>query len=123
MITVYYDGKCGLCRREIDHYISIASAETFEWVDITIKAERFIAQGFDVKDGLKALHVQDDSKNMHIGIGGFIVIWQNLPRWWILAKLINLPIIRHVAKFAYSIFANWRFKKLGYDSCDIEKNK
>ena len=26
MITVFYDGKCGLCRREIAHYMRIAPA-------------------------------------------------------------------------------------------------
>ena len=36
MITVFYDGKCGLCRREIEHYKNIAPQFVFNWVDITV---------------------------------------------------------------------------------------
>jgi len=120
MISVFYDGKCGLCRREINHYIAIAPKNVFDWVDITIKPESFFAFGFSVADGLTALHVRDGNGKFHIGVEGFIIIWQNLPRWWLLAKLVNLPIIRHLAIFSYKIFANWRFKKLGYASCEIK---
>ncbi|MEC9079196.1 MAG: DCC1-like thiol-disulfide oxidoreductase family protein, partial [Pseudomonadota bacterium] len=31
MITVFFDGKCGLCSREIRHYQKIAPAERFCW--------------------------------------------------------------------------------------------
>lgn len=121
MIVVFYDGKCGLCRREINHYNTIAPAGIFEWVDITTTPEPFTALGFTVSDGLKALHVLDESKKIHIGVDGFIVMWDNLPRWWWLAKFAKLPIIRPLANIAYRAFANWRFKKLGYDNCEIKK--
>ena len=35
MITVFYDGKCGLCSKEINHYIKIAPEGIFNWQDIT----------------------------------------------------------------------------------------
>jgi len=121
MIVVFYDGKCGLCSREINYYITIAPAGVFEWVDITLNPEPFTALGFAVSDGLKALHVRDKSGKMHIGVDGFIVMWENLPRWTLLAKFAKLPIIRPSANIAYRAFANWRFKKLGYDICEIRK--
>ena len=34
MITVFYDGQCGLCRGEIDYYRRIAPSGLFDWVDI-----------------------------------------------------------------------------------------
>jgi predicted DCC family thiol-disulfide oxidoreductase YuxK len=119
MITVFYDGKCGLCRREIEHYKRIASVGIFEWVDITITPEIFTALGFTVSDGLRALHLRDASGKMHIGVDGFIVIWQKLPYWWMLGKCARLPFIHPLAYFLYEKFAAWRFKKLGYDSCKI----
>ena len=33
---VLYDGKCGLCNKEILYYQTIAPKGKFEWVDITI---------------------------------------------------------------------------------------
>jgi len=119
MITVFYDGKCGLCRREIAHYIRIAPQAIFEWVDITVTPESFTTLGHAVNDGLKALHVRDTAGTMHVGVAGFITIWQQLPRWRMLAWLVGLPIISPVAQRLYSAFAAWRFKKLGYGTCEL----
>lgn len=35
MITVFFDGKCGLCTREINYYRKIAPSGVFDWRDIT----------------------------------------------------------------------------------------
>ena len=34
MITVFYDGKCNLCSKEIKYYKSIADENVFNWFDI-----------------------------------------------------------------------------------------
>ena len=34
LIKVFYDGKCGLCSKEINYYKKIAPKNTFEWYDI-----------------------------------------------------------------------------------------
>ena len=115
-ITVFYDGACGLCAKEIAHYQNIAPAGVFHWIDITRDSAPFTERGYKVADGLKALHVEDRSGAMHLGVDGFIVIWQELKRWRILATLMGLPGIRHAARFAYRHFARWRFKKLGYET-------
>ncbi|MFT7460831.1 MAG: hypothetical protein ACI909_003521, partial [Planctomycetota bacterium] len=39
MIRVFYDGKCGLCSKEINHYRRIARNGVFNWPDITESAE------------------------------------------------------------------------------------
>lgn len=119
MITVFYDGKCGLCRREIEHYKRVAPPSVFAWVDITVTPMPFTALGFTVAAGLKALHVRDGDGIMHIGVDGFIVIWRALPRWRLLATLVGLPVVRPLARWFYSVFAAWRFKKRGYASCNI----
>jgi predicted DCC family thiol-disulfide oxidoreductase YuxK len=119
MITVFYDGKCGLCRREIEHYKRIAPQGVFAWVDITTTPEAFTALGYSLHDGLKALHVRDGAGQMHVGVDGFAMLWQQLPRWRMLAWLVRLPMIRPLAGRLYSAFAAWRFKKLGYGTCEL----
>ncbi len=119
MITVFYDGKCGLCRREIEHYIKIAPVDVFHWVDVTIDQSTIKALNIAYADALRQLHVQDEQGNMHIGVDAFIVIWKHIPRWRILSKIASLPIIRPIANKAYKAFASWRFKKLGYDQCQL----
>lgn len=113
-IQVFYDGACGLCAREINHYKTIAPTGVFEWVDVMHDASPFEAIGYTKQDGLKALHVRDQSGEMHIGIDAFAVIWAQMRRWRVLAFFIKLPIIHHIARLFYRIFAAWRFKKLGY---------
>ena len=38
MIEVYFDGKCGLCSKEIAYYQSIAPSGIFVWMDIATDA-------------------------------------------------------------------------------------
>ena len=33
-IKVFYDGKCGLCSKEINYYKKISPDNLFEWYDI-----------------------------------------------------------------------------------------
>jgi predicted DCC family thiol-disulfide oxidoreductase YuxK len=119
MITVFYDGKCGLCRREINHYMHHAPAGVFIWVDITVTPELFTVFGYTINDGLKILHVRDATGKMHTAVDGFIMIWQQLPRWRLFATITKLPIIHFVASKLYHIFAAWRFKNLGHASCGL----
>jgi DNA-binding transcriptional LysR family regulator len=38
-IKVFYDGKCGLCSKEINYYIRIAPINTFDWYDVATKPD------------------------------------------------------------------------------------
>ena len=112
MITVFYDGKCGLCSKEINHYRKIAPSNIFNWQDITKSTSELNKEGITLAEGLRLLHAKDNSGQMHVGMDAFILIWKQLKRWRMLAFLAGLPIIRHITNAAYRAFANWRFKKL-----------
>ncbi|MFT4694597.1 MAG: putative DCC family thiol-disulfide oxidoreductase YuxK [Francisella sp.] len=122
MIKVFYDAKCGLCSKEINHYKKIAPTGIFEWIDITQSIKIIKQENLDLENTLRLLHVKDDDGKLHIGTDAFILIWYQLKRWRILATIVSLPIIRQTANIVYKIFANWRFKRINY--CDINfKNK
>ena len=112
MITVFYDGKCGLCRKEIHHYRNIAPEGIFLWQDVTDSDYNPVQEGLSVADGLKLLHAKDADGHMHIGVDAFILIWKQLKRWRILAALVRLPIVYPVAHLIYRNFAQRRFQKL-----------
>ena len=114
MIRVFYDGKCGLCRREIEHYQRIAPEGVFDWVDITVDASALARLGVAYADGLKLLHAQDLQGKLHVGPDAFILIWRQIPRLRILALIVGAGFIRPVADRAYRIFAAWRFKRLAH---------
>ncbi len=114
MITVYYDGKCGLCSKEINHYKNIAPQEVFIWEDITISEDALQAEGISLEDGLRQLHAKDAQGTMHVGVDAFILIWKQLKRWRWLGYIVALPGIRTIANATYRWFANWRFNRLAH---------
>jgi len=117
MISVFYDGKCGLCRREIAHYKRIAPDGVFDWVDITVDATTVQKLGISYADGLKLLHATDAAGKLYVGVDAFVLIWKQIPLWQILGAFVSLPFIRPIAKIAYRAFAAWRFNRLAH--CQI----
>lgn len=115
MLTVYYDGKCGLCRREIAHYKKIAPPDAFTWVDLTRHPEALRQKGISLADGLMYLHARDEQNRMHVGFPVFLLIWRRLGGVWRwLGVFMGLPGVRHVAGWCYVRFAHWRFARLGH---------
>ena len=112
MITVFFDGKCGLCSKEISYYRRIAPDKIFIWQDITKSADDLKANGISLSEGLKLLHAKDVDGKFYVGVDAFVLIWKQLKRWRLLAIFVSLPIVKQIINFAYKIFANWRFKRL-----------
>ncbi len=113
-MKIYYDGKCGLCSKEIDYYRSIDKENKFSWIDVTENYDELSTRGIPLSDALMYLHAVDDDNRLKIGADAFILIWNNLPRWKILGFIINLPIIKMAAKLIYRVFARWRFNRLSH---------
>ncbi|MFL2561790.1 MAG: thiol-disulfide oxidoreductase DCC family protein [Arenicellales bacterium] len=78
MITVFFDGKCGLCSREIHHYQKVAPRGYFNWVDIASDPEPLRAIGISQEAALMRLHVQSVDGVIHIGVDAFRTIWGHL---------------------------------------------
>ena len=117
-IIVFYDGKCSLCSKEINYYKKIAPNNIFNWQDITVSDKLLKKEGLSLTEGLRFLHIKDTNNNILNGVDSFIIIWQQLKYWKILAYFVSLPIVKQITNFCYKKFANYRFKKLGY--CNLE---
>ena len=111
MLTVFYDGKCGLCSREIGHYMKISPTTTFIWRDIANEPHHLKLINVSQSDALKRLHVSDQKGTIHVGIDAFIAIWRKLPRWRLLALICATPGIRSILNFLYNKFADWKFSR------------
>ena len=121
VINVFYDGKCGLCSREIRHYQTIAPNGVFQWHDVTEPNNQLDVMGLTLAETLRILHVIDHFGETHRGVDAFIVIWDHLPRWRVLASICRLPLIRALARKLYQGFAQWRFNRLPH--CQLAKDK
>jgi len=112
MLTVYYDGKCGLCRREIEYYKRVAPADRFVWLDIATDPASLADLDISQADALRRLHARDASGAVYVGVAAFIAIWQGLNYWRYLAMIVNLPFLKPLAAFTYDRFADYRFSRL-----------
>ena len=120
MITVYFDGKCGLCSKEIRTYQSQAPDGIFYWHDIATHPEHLDQLGISQEAALRRLHATDHTGRLHIGVDAFILIWQHLRYWKILAFFGKWPVINQLAHIAYNRFADYRFKKLPHCQIYVE---
>ena len=121
LTKVFYDGKCGLCSKEINYYKRIAPKNIFEWHEIASNPEKLKELHVSQYDALMYLHATDQKSNLKIGVDAFILIWNHLKYWKVLSILVRAPIIYSIVKIAYKLFANYRFKKLTH--CQIASQK
>jgi predicted DCC family thiol-disulfide oxidoreductase YuxK len=104
-LTTFYDGGCPLCSREIAHYRRIDRAGRIRWIDITQDAEALALAGLDVPTAMRRLHVQEGDGQTLSGIDAFLAIWQHLPRWHLLARLVRALRLRGPLEWGYRRFA------------------
>ena len=112
MLTVYYDGKCGLCRREIEYYRRIAPPGGFLWQDIANDPSSLADLDVSQADALRRLHARDATGTVYVGVAAFIAIWQGLNYWKYLALIVKLPLLKTIASVVYDRFADYRFSRL-----------
>lgn len=117
MIAVYYDGKCGLCSKEIRYYQKIAPTGRFVWHDIANRPELLEPIKVSQQKALRRLHAQTTEGNIVEGVDAFCVIWKELSGWRWLGMFISIPVVRYCARFCYEKFADYRFSKL--EHCQI----
>ena len=119
MLKVLYDGKCGICRKEINYYQGIANPELFDWIDVTVDEQVLATHNIGLAEALMQLHSIDSEGRVYTGVSSFIQIWQRLPYWRVLAKLAGLPGVKQVLQWLYKLFAERRFKKLSHCQASI----
>lgn len=101
-LTVYYDGSCPLCRREIALYQRQRGAEQLAWHDISAGAPT--GPGLSCEAAMRRFHVRDAQGRLHSGAAGFARLWRSLPGWRVLGWLAAVPPISWLLELAYRAF-------------------
>jgi predicted DCC family thiol-disulfide oxidoreductase YuxK len=79
-LTVYFDGLCPLCSREIKFYRSKASATKIDWQDITEPGFDPDSHGLDKVKIHQSFHVKTKDGKVIAGVEAFISIVSSNPR-------------------------------------------
>ncbi|MEK9951463.1 MAG: DUF393 domain-containing protein [Curvibacter sp.] len=105
-LTVYYDGSCPLCRREIALYRRQRGAERLVWQDLRAGAPT--GPGLSCDTALRRFHVRDAQGRLHSGAAGFARLWRSLPAWRVPGWLASLPPMCWLLELAYRGFLRLR---------------
>ena len=57
-LTVYFDGACPLCRREVKFYRGRDDAGSIDWVDVAGGESEYVAPDLSRDDALSRFHVR-----------------------------------------------------------------
>jgi predicted DCC family thiol-disulfide oxidoreductase YuxK len=111
-LTVYYDGACPVCSREIGVYRGCAGAERIAWVDVGAPdAAEKIADDLARDRALARFHVRAADGTLVSGAAAFAALWCALPAWHWLGRMASLPPITRLLELLYRGFLALRRRR------------
>ncbi|MEY2697420.1 MAG: hypothetical protein RL333_1558 [Pseudomonadota bacterium] len=108
-LTVFYDGGCPLCRREIDHYRKLKAKSAIQWIDVTDPDAPLADFGLEREAAMRRFHVLDAGGHFHVGAHGFVRLWADLPYYRYLSTLVRGLSVVPLLDRVYVRFADWHF--------------
>ena len=102
--TVFYDGSCPLCRREISFYQRQGSSEAVQWVDVSQVGERDVGTELSCQAAMARFHVMTHNGTLKSGAAAFAELWTWLPSFRLAGQIAGLPGIVHALEIAYRLF-------------------
>jgi predicted DCC family thiol-disulfide oxidoreductase YuxK len=123
-LTVFYDGACSVCSREMSYYRSKAD-QRVQFVNIA--SEDFCAESYGKtnEDFQRELHVRDAAGIFYTGVEAFRTLWDALPSpfYPLLSSFVGLPGINLAACVGYRLFAKFRhLLPQSNSSCHMPEN-
>jgi predicted DCC family thiol-disulfide oxidoreductase YuxK len=110
--TIFFDGACHLCSREIAIFQKRVTDGSLGYVDISLPDFDASAHQVDAQLVHRQMHVRnEETGKLLIGLDALIGMWECVPGFRWLAKLHRLPVFRQIGLLGYVIFA-WVRPKL-----------
>lgn len=90
-VTVYFDGSCPLCRREIGFYKNSAGADQIRWEDISRVLDGQVAGDLSCQQAMARFHVRAADGSLKSGAAAFVELWLSLKNWYWLGWMFAHP--------------------------------
>ena len=101
-LTVCYNGACPVCRAEVEHYRRLDDAGTrLRFLDVAADPADAARRGLVGEAPFRRLHAVSADGRMLAGVEAFAAVWERLPRYRWLAKLVRRPVVGALARLAY----------------------
>jgi predicted DCC family thiol-disulfide oxidoreductase YuxK len=101
-LTIYFDGSCPLCRREIALYRRLRGAGQLQWLDVSAGVP--LGAGLSCEAAMRRFHVRDAQGRLFSGGAAFSRLWRALPGWWVPGWLFAWPPMSWLLELAYRGF-------------------
>lgn len=101
-LTVFHDGSCPLCRREIALAQKMTASENIAFVDVSTMHLSDVAPGLSADTAMRRFHVRRADGTLLSGAAAFIALWSQTPRLKWLAKLARWPAVIGALDVVYS---------------------
>jgi predicted DCC family thiol-disulfide oxidoreductase YuxK len=79
--TVYFDGGCPVCSREVAVYQRERGGQDIRWEDVTRCEPVELGPGLSREAALARLHLRRSDGELVSGAAAFTGMWMQLPRW------------------------------------------
>lgn len=112
-LTVYYDGACPLCRREVAWYRRLDRAGRLAWQDVSRDAGDLARDGVCQADALARIHARRPDGTLVTGAAAFVAMWERLPGFRWLAPVARQRPMLAILERAYVWFAKRRGRLTG----------
>jgi predicted DCC family thiol-disulfide oxidoreductase YuxK len=101
-LTVYFDGSCPLCQREIAFYRRLPQAVLIDWIDVSAGTD--LGGVLSCEAAMARFHVRDSQGRLFSGAAAFSRLWRVFPGWRWLGWLSAWPPLSWVFEGAYRLF-------------------
>ena len=107
-LTVFYDGACPLCRREIGFYQRRDGAQSIDWVDVSRCAGETVAPGLTKAEAMARFHVKRADGRLASGGLAFAQLWAALPGFRPFGLVLQWPPLAWLTERVYRLFLKVR---------------
>ena len=87
--TVYFDGGCPVCTREVAVYQRQPGADAVHWVDVAQCGLGDLGAGLTRQAAMARLHLRHPDGSLVSGAQAFTSLWRVLPRWAWLGRILG----------------------------------
>jgi predicted DCC family thiol-disulfide oxidoreductase YuxK len=105
-LTVYFDGSCPVCSREIGFYRARPGADGFDWVNVAAGGSEVevLGPGLSRNAALARMHVRRADGTLLAGAAAFAEMWRHMPGFRLLGLVLSIPPVLAVAELGYRVF-------------------
>lgn len=102
-LTVFYDGECPICTREIGFYKECDGGSDIDWRDVTKIADDEVHPGLSRDDALARFHVLTQDGRLMSGGPAFAQMWRNLKKFRLVGAVFSFPPIAWLLDRVYDL--------------------